>query len=180
MKHAAGSCAWCKKRKVQQSVKRYKDQPESVSSSSSCVSLEAKHTVFWLDILGAPSVEKEKYVCPRNCLQTEPISCCFNTQKIILIQEHKPAPKRLQWDGGHYEPGTESTICGIDMKLSVYSLNTNRSYQSRRLSPAPRGSPVWCLRCYVWIVKSKTSEDRARLDIALVKKSVQVYAQYIK
>ena len=59
-------------------------------------------------------------MCPRNCLQTEPISCCFKTHKIILIQQHKAAPRLLQSDEGHYESRIKSTIHGIiDMKLCI-------------------------------------------------------------
>lgn len=59
-------------------------------------------------------------------MQTEPISCCFNTQKIILILEHKARLKMLQSDEGHYESRIKSTVHGIDMQVSVYSLYTNR------------------------------------------------------
>lgn len=101
--------------------------------------------VLWLEIL-APLLKKKKKKCPRNCLQTEPISCCFNTQNTILTQDHKVYPRLLLSDEGHYESGIKSTIHGIGMKLSVF-LN---SVQIQQLPPW--GLPNWQLRWYVWIV----------------------------
>lgn len=81
-------------------------------------------------------------MCHRKCLQTEPISCCFNTKEIILIQQHKAAPKTQQSDEGHYDSGIKSTIDGIDMKLFIYFLNANRSQWSQHLHPGPTNSMV--------------------------------------
>lgn len=45
-------------------------------------------------------------VFPRNRSQTDAISCCFNTEEIILIQEHKAARSQtasLSAEHRHYQ-----------------------------------------------------------------------------
>lgn len=121
------------------------DWAKTVSSNLSCISIEGEHRVFWLVFLF------KRNMCHRNCLQTEPISCCFNTKEILLIQQHKAVPNTQQSDEGHSDSGIKSTIHGIDIKLFMYSLNANWSQWSQQLHRGPTDSVVlqFYLNCVI-------------------------------